>query len=296
MEQYVQDYIAYLTIEEQASENTVASYRRDLLKLCGYFERCDIQSWSLVTHTNLTSYILDMESNAMAASSISRALSAIRSFFSYLTEQHLIEKNVSKKLSSPKVTHKKPETLTPEEVEAYLGQTFPNSKKGMRDQAMIELIFATGMRVSELIALQPSDVNYELGYIMCGVNEPKRVVPVALDLLRKYVDDVRAEFDKHGSPELFLNYQGNALTRQGVWKVLRSYGQSAGIAKEITPHMIRHTFASNIVNNGADLKAVQEMMGHADLSTTQSYVDKQKHLVMEEYNKSFVRMHKDKDA
>lgn len=293
MEQYVKAYIAYLTIEEQASENTIASYRRDLLKLCGYFEKCGIQSLEDVTHTNLTSYILEMECNSLAASSISRSLSAIRSFFSYLTEQRVIEKNVSKKLSSPKVTPKKPEILDPFEVEAYLGQTFPNTKKGVRDQAMIELLFATGMRVSELIALQVTDLDYELGCVMCGVNDPKRVVPVesiALGFVKKYVDEVRPDFDKKGNSHLFLNYAGNALTRQGIWKVLRAYGTSAGITKEITPHMIRHTFASNIVNNGADLKAVQEMMGHADLATTQSYVDKKKHLVMEEYKKSFVSM------
>jgi len=291
MTTYVDNYISYLNNVKQASANTVASYRRDLVKLCRYMDAQKIASFNDVTITDLNAYVITMREQNMSTATISRNIASIKSFFMYMFRQGQIANDCAEQLKPPKIEKKLPETLTITEINRLLEQPSKNTPKEIRDKAMLELLYATGMRVSELISLKYDDVNLTLNYILCRDTNKERVIPIenaAKSALEHYMSQVR-EAMCEGSDYLFTNLKGSPMTRQGFWKLIKSYAKRAGIDKDITPHMIRHSFASHLVNNGADLKAVQEMLGHSDISTTQIYLRSRQSRIKEEYDKAHPR-------
>jgi len=205
----------------------------------------------------------------------------------------LIEIDPTINLETPKIERRLPNTLTLQEVDTLLTQPLENTNKGARDKAMLELLYATGIRVTELISLNIEDINLDLGFIRCSNSSKERVIPigsVALNSLTKYINDHRTSFIKNQNEQsLFLNYYGNRLTRQGFWKIIKSYTEQAQIGKTITPHTLRHSFATHLIQNGADLRSVQEMLGHSDISTTQIYTHLMKNRIKEVYNKTHPR-------
>lgn len=291
MREEIEQFEDYLSTVKHSSRNTVSAYIRDLTKLEVFMEEQGKHSFHEVSATNLTTYVLYLERNGLSSATISRSIASIRAFYMYLLRQGQIMQDPSEQLKPPKVEKRIPETLTVEEVNLLLEQPSGDSPKELRDKAMLELLYATGIRVSELIALKVRDVNLNMCYICCHDAEKERVIPfetAARDALVAYMDKARDSMC--GDNEyLFSNCQGTAMTRQGFWKIIKHYAAMAGINKDITPHMIRHSFASHLVNNGADLKAVQEMLGHSDISTTQIYVKKNAVRLKEVYDQAHPR-------
>ncbi len=278
MEEAIQKFIKYIHKTKKSSENTEVSYQRDLEKLMYYLNtQLHITSWSEANATSLNSYVLHMEEEKYAASSISRSIASIRAFFHYLEKKDVIPENFAEDLKPPKIEKKAPQILEIEEVDLLLKQPDPSTPKGLRDMAMLELLYATGMRVSELISLRLSDVNLNMCYVTCTDKKNERVIPfgqTAKKALAEYLEKGRPVLLKKGnSDSFFTNTSGRQMSRQGFWKVLKGYAAQAGIETDITPHTLRHSFATHMIQNGADLKSLQEMLGHSDISTTQMYVN-----------------------
>ena len=273
----IQEYVGYLHNVKKISYNTEISYERDLKKAADYFHEMDINDVRDVTETNLNSYVLHLEQNHMSPATVSRNIASLRSFFRYLVKEKKLEDDPTEKLKPPKVDKKAPEVLSQEEIALLLKQPNMNTAKGVRDRAMLELLYATGIRVSELIHLRKGDVNLQMGYITCSDQGRERSIPFSAGvgrILGSYLEDAREKLLKGRQCECFFtNCQGNPMSRQGFWKVLKGYARTAGIKKDITPHTLRHSFAMHQLKSGTDLKSIQEMLGHADLSTTQIYVD-----------------------
>ncbi|MBO5424895.1 MAG: site-specific tyrosine recombinase XerD [Lachnospiraceae bacterium] len=291
MIQQVDNYIDYLNNVKRASNNTVASYKRDLLKLCTYLEGAKCSEPTEVSATDLSSYIISLEKVGMSSATISRNIASIKSFFMFMLKKGIIKEDCSEQLKPPKIEKKAPEVLTVEEVNLLLDQPSKVTPKEIRDKAMLELLYATGMRVSELVSLKIEDVNLTMSYIYCRDANKERVIPIenaARVALENYMKGARESMCE-GSNYLFTNLKGQPMTRQGFWKLIKAYAKKAGINKDITPHMIRHSFASHLVTGGADLKAVQEMLGHSDISTTQIYLKSRQSRIKEEYDKAHPR-------
>ena len=287
-------YVTYLGDVKHSSQNTIQSYHRDLNKMQEYFEQKGITEVEDISSTSLSSYVLYLESSGMSAATVSRSIACIRSFFLYLLGKGLVQGNPTDTLRPPKVEKKTPDTLSVEEVNLLLQQPSGDSPKEIRDKAMLELLYATGLRVSELIHLQAQDVRPELGFIACSDNGKTRSIPIgdqAKDALTTYIRKVRPIMVKEGD-FLFANVKGEPMSRQGFWKIIKYYAKKAHIEKDITPHMIRHSFASHLVSNGADLHAVQEMLGHSDISTTQIYLKEKTGHLKEVYDKAHPRASK----
>ncbi len=277
MEHTIQEFINYLHNEKKTSYNTEISYQRDLKKLEEFLTMQGISDVSQINDTLLNSYIFYLEREHFAASSISRNVASVRAFFRYLVKKDKIQSDPSEELKPPKVEKKTPEILSVEEVDLLLKQPNDNTPKGIRDRAMLELLYATGMRVSELIHLKLEDVNLQLGYVTCSDGSKERIIPfgsVCRRTLQRYLVEARGRFVGDKEEEvLFTNCSGRMMSRQGFWKVLKVYAQSAGITRDITPHTLRHSFAAHLLQNGADIKSVQEMLGHSDISSTQMYLN-----------------------
>lgn len=281
-------YETYLYTVKHASRNTVAAYMRDLKKLNIYMDEHQIATVKMVNNTNLNSYVLYLERTGSAASSVSRSVASIKSFFLYMLRQGMIHQDPSELLKPPHIDKKLPETLTVEEIHRLLNQPSGDSPKEIRDKAMLELLYATGLRVSELVALRVSDLNLEVGCVICRNGSRERVIPFGQEAkraLERYLEKARPTFC-YVQEILFTNCQGAPLTRQGLWKILKSYASKAGIDKDITPNMIRHSFAVHMMENGADLKSLQTLMGHADASTTQVYMKKEQKGIKEVYDRT----------
>ena len=289
----IQEFIDYLHNTRGTSKNTEVSYERDLKKLEQYLTEEGIETGEQVTSTVLNSYVLYMERRNFAASSISRSIASIRAFFQFLCQKDGWKENPAEKLKAPKIEKKLPDILTVEEVDLLLRQPKGNTAKGIRDKAMLELLYATGIRVSELIGLKVNDINLKLGYLNCSSGGRERVIPfgtTAKQAVENYIAKSRAQLLGEGKSDfLFLNCSGKSMSRQGFWKVLKGYAASAGIHQDITPHTLRHSFAAHLVQNGADLKSVQEMMGHSDISTTQIYMNMNIHKIRDVYMKAHPR-------
>ena len=291
MKQEIDNYIDYLTTVKKSSQNTVQSYRRDLTKMCSFLEKDGVINPKDVTQTSLRSYVLYMESEKMSSATVSRSVASIRSFFIYLLENKKIDTNPTEGIKPPKVEKKIPETLTIEEVNLLLDQPSGDSPKEIRDKAMLELLYATGLRVSELISLKMSDLNLSLSYIECHDRTKSRIIPIenaAKYALIRYLTEIRPNMCAD-SEYLFTNIKVDEMSRQGFWKLLKAYAKKAGINKDITPHMIRHSFATHMVSNGADLASLQEMLGHSDISTTQVYLRGKSSRLKEVYDKAHPR-------
>ena len=275
MLQKIDEFVDYLTNVKRASKNTIASYKRDLVKVNGFLKDLGCTELNKVTSTNLNSYILMIEKQGMSTATVSRNIASIKAFFLYLLKQGVITEDPSESLKPPKIEKKAPVVLAIEEINLLLEQPSGSTPKDIRDKAMLELLYATGIRVSELINLRLRDVNLSMNFIQCHDENKERVIPFTnetKEALDNYLKNSREAMCKDSQDYLFTNCQGAPMTRQGFWKIIKYYSSKAGIKKEITPHTIRHSFAMHLVNNGADLKAVQEMLGHSDISTTQIYV------------------------
>ncbi len=275
MKEEIKHFIEYLQQEKNASKNTQVSYERDLMRMAEYMEETGIMEPGKVTKTALNSYTLSLEKEGKAAATVSRNLASIKAFFHFEFKNGVIKKDLAEGLRAPKIERRAPVILSIDEVSRLLSEPGNGTAKEMRDKAMLELLYATGIRVSELVHLRMADINIPVGFITCRDEHKERIVPfgrVARDAVLKYLEKARGELLKGSQSEwLFINCSGGAMSRQGFWKIIKYYGKKAGIEEDITPHTLRHSFAAHLLGNGADVKAVQTMMGHADLSTTQMY-------------------------
>ena len=265
----------YLREVEQASENTVQSYRRDLMQMITYLEEKEIREAAKVTKTSLHGYILHMEEQGKAATTISRMMAAMKAFFNYECMQACIRRNPAESLHAPKVEKKAPVILSVDQVSALLAQPSGQTPKEIRDKAMLALLYATGIRVSELVGIQMEDINMNIGFLVCRDGERERTIPFgrsAKAALEEYLEHARNELLRgKGSDYFFVNCTGGAMSRQGFWKIIKYYGEKAGIEEDITPHTLRHSFAAHLIARGADMRAVQTILGHSDMATTQMY-------------------------
>lgn len=277
MEKAIQDYIKYLHNVKRVSHNTEISYERDLKDAERYFFSMDISDVKTVTSTNLNSYMLQMEKENLSSATVLRRLAALRSFFKYLKDEDEITGDPTEGVNRPRVEKKAPRILTTEEVDRLLAQPDKKTLKGIRDRAMLELLYATGIRVSELISLEMADIELRRGYMVCRRKVRESWIPFgesAKRALTIYFKHARSVFLKgKDSPFVFTNCSGGEMSRQGFWKILKKYASDAGIEGDITPHTLRHSFAIHHLTNGEDLKNVQEMLGHSDISTTALYTE-----------------------
>jgi integrase/recombinase XerD len=287
MEKVISDFIGELKLEKRLSENTLESYNRDIKQYLNYLKENDID-FKTVKKSTIISYVLYLQKQGKATTSISRNLASLRSFYRVLTKNKVVQNNPTIDLESPKIEKKMPQIMTIEEVEKLLSLPSNKDNKGIRDKAMLEVLYATGIRVTELINLNLEDINLNLGYIKCtGTKE--RIVPVgkmALISLEVYINKGRPNLVKSSDVNaLFLNFHGERMTRQGFWKIIKYYASLAGISRDITPYTLRHSFATHLLENGADIKSVQQMLGHSDISTTQIYTDMIKTRISDVYKK-----------
>ncbi len=273
----IEEYLEFLTVEKGLSKATIRSYSSDMEQYCLYLEEeYRMDSVLKVTKTEILHYIAMLTDSGMKKTSIARKISCLKSFYHYLIQEEYLEKDPTEYLDQPKKEKKLPSVLSIQEVENLLEQPDLTTPLGLRDKAMLELTYATGMRVSEVIQVKISDVNLEMGYVRCmGKGSKERIIPVGKIALKSVEDYLLRGRNKLtgplSGPVLFVNGKGNPLTRQGYWGILKKYATASGITKNITPHTLRHSFATHLLENGADLRAVQEMLGHADISTTQIY-------------------------
>lgn len=289
----IQEYLQYLHNVKKTSRNTEISYERDLRKAEVYFKEQKITEPSQITSTNLNSYMLYLEREKLSPATVSRSIAALRSFFQYLVKEQGLRNDPTETLRPPRVEKKAPAILNVEEVDLLLRQPEEDTPKGMRDRAMLELLYATGIRVSELTGLKLADLNWQMGYITCREHDRDRMVPfgeMTRKALSRYLREGREKLLKgRESAYLFTNCSGNPMSRQGFWKILKGYASAAGITADITPHTLRHSFAAHMLQNGADLKSVQEMLGHSDISTTQMYLNMGIYKIREVYSRSHPR-------
>ena len=276
MTELIEEFLSYLSVERGLADNTLSSYRRDLTRFFDYLRSRHIDSIRNVTRQMISSFMFAEKDRGLSANSISRELACLRSFFKFLVRENKVKEDITLVIASPKLWKKLPSTLSIEEVDELLKT--PNLKdfKGMRDKASLELMYATGMRVSELINLRMNDVNLGVGFVKCfGKGDKERIVPFgkkAKESIIRYLDKSRPVFlKKKTSNFLFLTRLSKPMSRQAFWKTIKKYTRKARIRKRITPHSLRHSFATHILERGADLRIVQEMLGHADISTTQIY-------------------------
>lgn len=292
MEKEITEFISYLHDVKKTSSNTEVSYRRDLLKMARYMYGQGVMDVRNVTSTNMNSFILYLEKKGFAAATISRSIASAKAFFLFLFKQGIVNEDPAEVLKAPKVEKKVPGILSTDEVVRLLEQPNGNTPKELRDKAMLELLYATGIKVSELITLELADVNIPLGYITCREGGKERIIPfgqAAREALENYLENARGSMVEDGCPVLFTNCSGKPMSRQGFWKLIKFYVSKAGIEGDITPQTLRHSFAAHLVENGADLKAVQEMLGHSDISTTQIYTHINSSHIREVYAKAHPR-------
>ncbi|MGB4444426.1 MAG: site-specific tyrosine recombinase XerD [Dethiobacteria bacterium] len=294
MEHWLEKYSHYLAVEKGLSRNTLDSYRRDLSYFFLFLDREKVSSPADVNRDLVTRYLLSLKEAGRAASTISRNVASIRSFFNFLVQEDLIEDTPAQLVKAPRIEKKLPRVLTTEEVDRLLQQPRDDGQAGLRDKAMLELLYASGIRVSELVSLNVTDFSPEVGYLRCrGKGMKERIVPVgsvAVKCVNEYLHNSRQKMLKRKEEKaLFLNHHGRRLTRQGLWKILKKYARQSELNGEVTPHTLRHSFATHLLENGADLRSVQEMLGHSDISTTQIYTQIAQRKIREVYDKTHPR-------
>jgi len=268
-------YIIYLRDVRRMSPNTVESYARDLAALAEFAEKRETAVESMARR-DLEAFVRGLMSKGLSPRSVARTVASVRGFFKFLAIERKLDESPAADLKAPRAWPALPKFLDMDDVDRLLASPDASTPRGLRDKALLEVLYASGMRVSELVALRPGDLNLENGYLTCiGKGDKQRIVPVgqeAADWLQRYMRDGRpALLRKRASPWLFVNARGGSLSRVGFWKILKGYGIQAGITRELSPHMLRHSFATHLLERGADLRAIQVMLGHADLSTTQIY-------------------------
>ena len=292
MEKQVKLFLDFLKDDKKLSDNTLQSYRRDIEQYEKYVSDNKI-NYLKVTEEKILEYMEYLRKENKKESTISRSLASIRSFYQYLIRVKKIKKDPTMTIESPKISKRTPNILTSKEVELLLDQPKDVDLKGTRDKAMLEFAYATGMRVTEMISLDIDDVKLDEGYVVCRGRSKSRNIPLgsmSLKALKEYIDDARPYLIRDESEEaLFVNVNGTRLTRQGFWKIVKYYKEQAHIEKDITPHVLRHSFATHLLQNGADLKAIQTMLGHSDISSTQVYMQFQDPGIKNEYKKAHPR-------
>ncbi len=293
MEKEITTFITYLHNVKGTSKNTEMSYKRDLDKVRHFMAERGIHEVSAVSSQDLGDYVKYLEDNKFAAATVSRNIASLKAFYHYMLQAGCVAEDLSEQLKAPKIEKKVPEIMSPEEVIRLLEQPTGDTPKEIRDKAMLELLYATGIRVTELITLRISDVNMQLGFILCRDRTKERIIPfgaAARNALARYLDGTRdAMLENKASDVLFANCSGQPMSRQGFWKLIKYYAKKAGIKADITPHTLRHSFAAHLVENGADLRSVQEMLGHSDISTTQIYANMNHSHIREVYAKAHPR-------
>lgn len=283
MTHYIEEFINYLSVERGLAENTLLAYRRDLKKYCLYLTEKRIENIGQIAYGNITDFMYDQKKKGLSPDSICRNLAAIRMFHRFFVRERIARSDPSNLVETPKLWKKIPDVLTSAEINALIHASRGKGWQRVRDNAILELFYATGMRVSELTNLEKEDINFEIGYVRCiGKGSKERIIPVgkkALAAVVKYCETVRPGLIKGNITRvLFLSRLGKKISRQSVWKIIKFYAKKACIKKEIKPHTLRHSFATHLLEHGADLRSVQEMLGHSDISTTQIYthVDKER--------------------
>ncbi len=286
------EFVEYLEKDKKVARNTLQSYTRDIKQFSNYIEskKLDVSS---VSGADVRDYVSYMQIEGKAASSVSRSLASVRALYGYLLLKGKVPEDPTYKLKTPKAEKKLPQILTTDEVDTLLRCPDKASPKGLRDKAMLELLYATGIKVSELIALNLSDADLDVGFLKCMSESDLRIIPLgktAIKALKDYITSSRLLMV--ALPEenaLFVNCNGSRMTRQGFWKLIKSYASLANIHKDITPHTLRHSFAAHLLENGADLASIQEMLGHKDIVSTQVYTKLMKNHIREVYNKAHPR-------
>lgn len=293
MQTEVDSFISYLHNVKNTSANTEMSYRRDLKKLIAFLNEQGVANVKLITAKHLEDYVGMMESENFKPATVSRNIASIKAWIHYLLQEKKIDTDLTVSLKSPKIIKKAPEIMTMNEVVTLLEQPSKNNAKEIRDKAMLELLYATGIRVTELISLKMEDVNLQMNYLICRDEHKERMIPFgaqARNAILHYLEKARNEMvSEQDCNILFVNCSGQAMSRQGFWKLIKYYAKKAGITADITPHTLRHSFAAHLVENGADLRSVQEMLGHSDISTTQIYANLNHNHLREVYAKAHPR-------
>ncbi len=293
MPDHIADYCRYLTEEKHAQKNTLNSYARDLNQLQTWLMANGITDLKKVKKETVNEYLQYMSGKGKSPATVTRSTASIRSFYNYMLREGRVKTNPAKAVTSQKVERKYPEILTNREVELFLEQPKCVDEKGFRDHAMLELLYATGIRVSELIGLNVEDVNLTLGFIRCTTHGKERIIPLytaAVKALWEYMEKIRPRIIADENQQaLFVNMSGERMSRQGFWKIIKYYQEKAEINKDITPHTLRHSFAVHLLENGADLRSIQEMLGHADISSTQIYTHVIQKQLKDVYNKAHPR-------
>ena len=292
MEKQIKNFLEFLKNEKQSSENTLQSYERDILQFNKYLNENKL-NYAKITSNDIEDYLSYLQKEGKKTSSISRGLASIRAFYQYETRVKKVKTNPTENIKAPKVEKHAPSILSSQEVELLLDQPKNVDLKGTRDKAMLEFAYATGMRVTEIISLNIEDVNLNEGYVTCKYGSKQRNIPLgtlSLKALKQYIEEARPYIIRDESiTALFVNINGRRLTRQGFWKIVKYYKEQAHISKEITPHVLRHSFATHLLQNGADLKAIQTMLGHSDISSTQVYMQFQDEGLKNVYRKTHPR-------
>lgn len=286
-------FVKYLVENKKSSKNTLSSYLRDIRQFGDYLAAHTDSGYATADAEVLGGYISWLKSNGKSVATVARCIASLKCFYGYLTTSGAIEMNPSLKLVPDKSEQRLPQILTSREVDLLLEQPERTDMKGYRDKAMLELLYATGIRVSELIALDITDVNLSAGVVRCRGRDKERMIPLypaAIRALSEYIEFIRPQMiSMPEESSLFVNVNGERMSRQGFWKIIKSYQVKANIEKTITPHTLRHSFAAHLLENGADLRSIQEMLGHADISSTQIYSQLVKKQLKDVYNKAHPR-------
>ncbi len=276
MQDPIEEFLNFLLVERGLAQNTIAAYRMDLNKFTAFLKSARIGPLENVKKEHLIRYLMRLKDEKLSANSISRNLAAIKTFYKFLINERRVKENVASVLESPKLWKRLPDVLSISEVDKLLGAPNKRGWMGIRDRASLELLYATGMRVSEITSLKTSGLNMDIGFVRCmGKGSKERIIPLgkrAKEAIEKYMAKSRLRLTKRQNDNhLFLTRLGKRMSRQSFWKMVKHYARQAGIKKKISPHMLRHSFATHLLQRGADLRIVQEMLGHSDISTTQIY-------------------------
>lgn len=295
MEEIITDYLHYLLIERGLSQNTRQSYRRDLMQYLAYLKEHQIDSWQMVDRYMVLGFLQSLQQGGKSSATVARMISSLRRFHQYLRQERYTDHDPMQHIETPKKQQKLPDTLSLAEVEALIETPDTKEPLGLRNRAILEVMYATGLRVSELIGLKLNDLHLAIGLLQAtGKGDKERIVPLgdyAIEWVTRYLEEARPSLTKHHPEEdhLFVNHHGTGLSRQGIWKNLKEIVRQAGIHKTVTPHTLRHSFATHLLENGADLRTVQELLGHADISTTQIYTHITKKRMTDVYKEYFPR-------
>jgi integrase/recombinase XerD len=296
MDNYINGFMDYLSNEKRMAKNSQQAYKRDISEFAAMVQEKEIEDLLQINNTEVVAFLLKLKNEGKSSATVNRKLSSIRAFYNYMTEKGYSEKNPTLNIKSPKIDKKQVEYLTLDEVDRLLSLP-EDTVKGKRDKAMLEVLYATGIRVTEMIEMDVEDVNLRMGFVACtGEHSKPRIIPLgrpAREALEVYIYEGRPKIlkdkDENHEKALFLNYAGERLTRQGLWKVLKEYAKLAEIENKLNPQILRNSFAAHMIQNGADLKSLQELLGHEDITTTQVYLSVSKNHIKEVYDKAHPR-------